>query len=78
MYKMNDSAVIVVVLMALALFFLLMHINTLHTQQRRDVSIEKTKTGYDIYKDNELMYEFTKQNCDSMSLETLKMIYEGD
>lgn len=39
--------------------------------------IEKIENGYEIYKDGELIWEFTKQNTDSLSLETLRMIYEG-
>ena len=45
---------------------------------RVTVEIEKTASGYDVYKNGKLEYEFTRQNTDSMSLETLKMIYECD
>ncbi len=48
------------------------------TEKRVDFQIEKTASGYDVYKSDKLQYEFTKENCDSLSLETLKMIYEGD
>lgn len=45
-------------------------------KSRTDIQIKQSNSGYDIYKNNELMLEFTKQNCDSMSLETLKYIYD--
>ena len=43
------------------------------------IKIEKTAKGYNTYyEDGTLQYEFTKQNTDSLSLETLEMIYEGE
>ena len=43
------------------------------------IQIEKTAKGYNTYyEDGTLQYEFTKQNTDSLSLETLEMIYEGE
>ena len=43
------------------------------------IHIEKTAKGYNTYyEDGTLQYEFTKQNTDSLSLETLEMIYEGE
>ena len=44
----------------------------------RYFEIKKYKDGYDIYRNGMLEAEFTRQNTDSLSLETLKMIYEGD
>ncbi len=44
-----------------------------------DVSlgIIKTEKSYEIYSNKgELILEFTKQNCDSSSLETLEYIYQ--
>ena len=40
--------------------------------------IRKYQDGYEIYKNGKLEFEFTKENTDSLSLETLKWIYEGD
>lgn len=48
------------------------------TSNNQFIEIEKTSNGFNTYKDGELQYEFTKQNTDSLSLETLKMIYEGE
>lgn len=42
------------------------------------LEIKKYKDGYEIYKNGKLEFEFTRENTDSMSLETLKWIYEGD
>jgi len=42
------------------------------------ITIVKHSDGYDVYKHGKLMFEFTKQNTDSMSLETLKMIFEAE
>ena len=44
----------------------------------RFIVIEKTKDGFNTYTDNELQWEFTKQNTVSLSLQTLDMIFEGD
>lgn len=43
---------------------------------RNCISIIKTNDGFDVYKGNILKHEFNKQNTDSLSLETLGMIYE--
>lgn len=41
------------------------------------IGIVKTVQGYDIYSNKgELILEYTKQNCDSLSLETIEEIYE--
>lgn len=50
----------------------------LNDDSNNNFRIEKSKSGYDIYKDGDLIWEFTKQNTDSLSLETLRMIHEGD
>jgi hypothetical protein len=40
------------------------------------IGITKTETGYNIYSNtDELILEYTKQNCDSLSLKTLDDIY---
>ena len=40
------------------------------------ISITKTATGFNIYSNaGELILEYTKQNCDSLSLSTLDDIY---
>jgi len=45
----------------------------------KTIIIEKTEKGFDTYyEDGTLQYEFTKQNTDSTTLETLKDIYEGE
>jgi len=41
-----------------------------------DFSIRKTNVGYDIYRNDQLQHEFTTRNTDSLSMETLGMIYE--
>jgi hypothetical protein len=49
------------------------------TSEPKSLSLQITITndGYDIYsKDGELLLEFTKQNCDKESLETLEYIYQ--
>lgn len=49
------------------------------TSNKAIIHIEKTTKGYNTYyEDGTLQYEFTKQNTDSLSLETIKMIYEGE
>ena len=49
------------------------------TSNKVIIHIEKTAKGYNTYyEDGTLQYEFTKQNTDSLSLETLEMIYEGE
>ena len=41
------------------------------------IRITKTEVGFNIYSNQGiLILEFTKQNCDSTSLETLDYIYE--
>lgn len=41
------------------------------------IYITKSEDGYNIFShDKKLLLEFTKQNSDSLSLETLKYIYE--
>ena len=41
------------------------------------IGIVKTEQGYGIYSNQgELILEYTKQNCDSLSLETLDEIYQ--
>jgi len=41
------------------------------------IYITKTKVGFNIYSNRgELILEYTKRNCDSLSLETLNDIYE--
>lgn len=41
------------------------------------LSINKTDLGYNIYSnEGELILEFTKRNCDSLSLETLDYIHQ--
>ena len=40
------------------------------------IGITKTETGFNIYSNTgELILEYTKQNCDSLSLKTLDDIY---
>ena len=40
------------------------------------IGITKTETGFNIYSNSgELILEYTKQNCDSLSLKTLDDIY---
>ena len=41
-----------------------------------NLTIIETENGYDIYKENELMLEFTNQNCDEKEIELLKYIYD--
>jgi biotin synthase-like enzyme len=44
---------------------------------RAQVYIVKTDQGFNIYSNiGELLFEYTKQNCDSSSLKTLNNIYE--
>jgi hypothetical protein len=38
----------------------------------------KTPQGFDVYKNDSLLYEYTKQNTDSLSLETLNDIWQGE
>ncbi|NLT52091.1 MAG: hypothetical protein GXX85_14390 [Ignavibacteria bacterium] len=38
----------------------------------------RTPVGFDVYKNDSLLFEFTKQNTDSLSLETLKDIWRGE
>ncbi len=41
------------------------------------IGMIKTENSYEIYSNRgELILEFTKQNCDSSSLETLEYIYQ--
>ncbi len=40
------------------------------------VSIVKTEKGYDYYVDNELVNEFTNENCDEKEMDLLKYIYD--
>lgn len=41
------------------------------------INITRTENGFNIYSNKgELILEYTKQNCDSLSLETLDEIYE--
>ena len=40
------------------------------------IAITKTETGFNVYSNTgELILEYTKQNCDSLSLKTLDDIY---
>ena len=51
----------------------------LFPNSNKTIIIEKTEKGFDTYyEDGTLQYEFTKQNTDSTTLETLKDIYEGE
>lgn len=67
--------VFVVVLLSSYMIYTLIGFNMPNNQF---IEIEKTSVGYNTYKNGFLQYEFTKQNTDSLSLETLKMIYEGE
>lgn len=40
-----------------------------------NVSLVKTDNGFDYYVGNELVNEFTKENCDEKELELLNYIY---
>lgn len=40
-----------------------------------NVSIIKTEKGYDYYVGNELVSEFTKDNCDEKEMELLEYVY---
>lgn len=47
-------------------------------ERARTISIMPTAQGWEIYgKDKELLLELTQDNTDSLSLETLKYIYEA-
>ena len=72
---------LITILLAITLFvvatYLLFSWNP--TSNKVIIHIEKTAKGYNTYyEDGTLQYEFTKQNTDSLSLETLEMIYEGE
>lgn len=41
-----------------------------------NVSIVKTEKGYDYYVGNELVNEFTNDNCDEKEMDLLKYIYD--
>lgn len=41
-----------------------------------NVSIVKTEKGYDYYVGNELVNEFTNENCDEKEMDLLKYIYD--
>lgn len=41
-----------------------------------NVSIVKTEKGYEYYVGNELINEFTKENCDEKEMELLNYIYD--
>ena len=77
--KILFAAVILMVM-----FFLGVLISPLINQANKEKSdmvgfeIRKYQDGYEIYKNGKLEFEFTKENTDSLSLETLKWIYEGD
>ncbi len=46
-------------------------------EESQIVSISQTPQGYNIYSNSgELLLEFTKRNCDSLSLNTLSYIFE--
>lgn len=41
-----------------------------------NVSIVKTEKGYDYYVGNELVNEFTNENCEEKEIDLLKYIYD--
>lgn len=46
-------------------------------ERAQTISIMPTAQGWEVYsKEKELLLEFTKENTDSLSLETIKYIYE--
>lgn len=69
-FIMISSATVLAIAILLSIVYYFMPDNSF--------DIKKTKQGYDIYRAGKLEFEFTKENCDSMSLETLRLIYEGD
>lgn len=42
------------------------------------VEIVESPAGFDIYVRDSLVFEFTQQNCDSNSLETLEALYNAE
>lgn len=47
-------------------------------ERAQTISIMPTAQGWEVYsKEKELLLEFTKENTDSLSLETLNYIYES-
>lgn len=58
-------------------FILLIFISNIFLScSKPNLNIVQTENGYDIYKENELMLEFTQQNCDEKEIELLKYIYD--
>lgn len=42
------------------------------------IEIVEAPVGFDIYVRDSLVYEFTQQNCDSNSLETLELLFNAE
>lgn len=42
------------------------------------IEIVESPAGFDVYVRDSLVYEFTQQNCDSNSLETLEMLFNAE
>lgn len=62
-------------LILFSLFIFACETNTKNESQL--VSISQTQEGHNIYSNGgELLLEFTKRNCDSLSLSTLAYIFE--
>ena len=71
--------------MKITLFLILMFLMGCSSEIKQEHKIEldaslnitKTEAGFNVYSNTgELILEFTKQNTDSASLETLDLIYE--
>ena len=65
--NMKDAAIIVLLIIVGWMYYLI------HSDED-NIQIIKDGTTYEVYKNNELLHEFTAQNTDTASLETLEMI----
>lgn len=66
-HNMKDAAIVVLIVIIGWMYYLI------HTD-KDNVQIIKDGSTYEVYKNNELLHEFTTQNTDTASLETLEMI----
>lgn len=73
------SGAIMIAIISLAIYF---HFNEEKPEaaqtQGTVVEIVESPAGFDIYVKDSLVFEFTQQNCDSNSLETLEMLFNAE
>jgi len=66
-HNMKDAAIVVLIVIIGWMYYLI------HTD-KDNIQITKNGTTYEVYKDKQLIHEFTARNTDTASLETLEMI----